>query len=289
MKNIVGQQPQFQYFRTRSPILIRELWSRAGCKASDRQGYGPFQRIRLHRDAQRRRSRERNGQPERKIRGRKDGNGDRGTAKRRTGIWQPQSGWKGRRWLNPKVRSIACTPAAVVTGHAGAVMIDFESEMPFVHWTTDALNLKGSHQTVELAAWHHSPTLSYTIADSYVTFEAPAEWGEGSSQVRLQRTSGGIYECHSQSTWFRGVRAETGTHVIMTGWWSTVRAGGTGIFIGVWLFRTTVQEGYNRRGPDRCGIANSDQNLLRDRWPGVGQWLPPFVRSSACRSVPYDL
>ena len=112
-------------------------------------------------------------------------------------------------------------------------MMDLESETPFVHWTYDAFNLKGSHQTVERAVWHHSPILSYTIADSYVTFDAPPGWGEGASPVRLQRTSGGNYEYHSQSSWFKSVRAETRTHFIMTGLWSAFRSGGTGIFIAV--------------------------------------------------------
>ncbi len=39
-------------------------------------------------------------------------------------------------------------------------------------------------------------------------------------------------------------------------------------------------------GPDRCGIASSDQNLPRYRRLGVVQEPPPFARSSACRTVP---
>jgi hypothetical protein len=90
-------------------------------------------------------------------------------------------------------------------------MMDLESEMPCVHWTSDAFNLKGSHQTVEWAVWHHSPILCYTIADSCVTFDAPPAWSEGASPVRLQATSGGNYEYRSQSTWFKSVRAEKGS------------------------------------------------------------------------------
>src|ERR1039457_888537 len=47
--------------------------------------------------------------------------------------------------------------------------------------------------------------------------------------------------------------------------------------------------GIGGAGPDRCGIASSGRNLLRDRWLGVALWPPPFARSSACRSVPCDL
>jgi hypothetical protein len=55
------------------------------------------------------------------------------------------------------------------------------------------------------------------------------------------------------------------------------------------LERRPRRRGIGGAGPDRCGIASSDQNLPRDRWPGVVQRLPPFARSSACRSVPCDL
>lgn len=112
-------------------------------------------------------------------------------------------------------------------------MIDLESEMPFVHWTLDGFNVKGSRQTVERAVWHHSPILSYTIADSWVTFDAPPEWGERALPVRLQETSGGNYEYRSQRAWFKSVRAETQTDIIMTGLWSTFRADVGGVFIAV--------------------------------------------------------
>ena len=55
------------------------------------------------------------------------------------------------------------------------------------------------------------------------------------------------------------------------------------------LERRPRRRGIGDAGPDRCGIASSDQNLPRDRWLGVAQSPPPFARSSACRSVPCDL
>jgi hypothetical protein len=55
------------------------------------------------------------------------------------------------------------------------------------------------------------------------------------------------------------------------------------------LERRPRPRGIGGAGPDRCGIASSDQNLPRDRWPEGVQWPPPFARSSACRSVPCDL
>src|ERR1039458_10884435 len=45
--------------------------------------------------------------------------------------------------------------------------------------------------------------------------------------------------------------------------------------------------GIGGAGPDRCGIASSGRNLLRDRWLGVALWPPPFARSSAKRHGPY--
>jgi hypothetical protein len=45
--------------------------------------------------------------------------------------------------------------------------------------------------------------------------------------------------------------------------------------------------GIGGAGPDRCGIASSGRNLLRNRWLGVALWPPPFARSSAKRHGPY--
>jgi len=55
------------------------------------------------------------------------------------------------------------------------------------------------------------------------------------------------------------------------------------------LERRPRRRGISGAGPVRCGIASSDQNLPRDKWPGVARWPPPFARSSACRSVPCGL
>ena len=55
------------------------------------------------------------------------------------------------------------------------------------------------------------------------------------------------------------------------------------------LERRSRRQGIGDAGPDRCGIASSDQSLLRDRWLAVVQWPPPFARSSACLSVPCGL
>ena len=55
------------------------------------------------------------------------------------------------------------------------------------------------------------------------------------------------------------------------------------------LEQRSRRRGISGLGPDRCGIASSDQNLLTSRWLEVGRWPQPFVRSSACRSVPFDL
>src|SRR5229473_536624 len=55
------------------------------------------------------------------------------------------------------------------------------------------------------------------------------------------------------------------------------------------LERRPRRRGIAGAGPDRCGIANSDQNLLRGRWLEVARWPPPFAQSSACRNVPCGL
>ena len=59
--------------------------------------------------------------------------------------------------------------------------------------------------------------------------------------------------------------------------------------LGVATLERRSRRGIGGAGPVRCGIPNSDQNLLTDRWLGLGRVLQPFVRSTACRSVPCDL
>jgi hypothetical protein len=110
------------------------------------------------------------------------------------------------------------------------MMIDLKSDTAFVHWTSE---FQGSQEAVERSVWHHVPIIAYVITDSSVTLDAPAEWGEGQSPVRLQKTPDGGYEYHSETGWYRSVRAETWTHVIMTGRWTVSRGDGTGIFIAV--------------------------------------------------------
>ena len=64
----------------------------------------------------------------------------------------------------------------------------------------------------------------------------------------------------------------------------------TGFETGVaTLEQRSRRRGIGGVGPDRCGIASSDQNLLTSRWLEVVRGLQPFARSSACRSVPFDL
>jgi len=59
--------------------------------------------------------------------------------------------------------------------------------------------------------------------------------------------------------------------------------------LGVATLERRSRRGRDGAGPDRCGIASNDQNLLRDIWLGVERWPPPFSRSTACQSVPCDL
>ncbi len=60
---------------------------------------------------------------------------------------------------------------------------------------------------------------------------------QNGAQVRrrfaFKRLRAGITNINPESAWFKSVRAETRTHVIMTGWWSVFRSGGTGVFIAV--------------------------------------------------------
>lgn len=114
-------------------------------------------------------------------------------------------------------------------------MIDLESERPFFHWCTDSreMNSGDGEIAVERSVWYHVPVVSFVIAESSVTFDAPADWVDGISPLRLQRTSACKYESYSKDLSLKCVRAETRSHVIMTGRWFKGPANTTGVFIAV--------------------------------------------------------
>jgi hypothetical protein len=71
---------------------------------------------------------------------------------------------------------------------------------------------------------------SYAIGASYLTFDAPLDWGEGHRPVRFMRTDAGCYQHRFEDTFYSGVRADTTKHVILTGRWTETNYG-RGVFI----------------------------------------------------------
>ena len=59
--------------------------------------------------------------------------------------------------------------------------------------------------------------------------------------------------------------------------------------LGVATLERRSRRGRGGAGPVGCGIPSRHQSLLRDKWLGVERWPPPFARSNAFRSVPFDL
>lgn len=80
----------------------------------------------------------------------------------------------------------------------------------------------------------------YAIGALYLTFDAPEEWGEGSRPVRFVRTANGLYEHQSEYAINSGVRADTQTHVVLTGRWTETDYG-RGVFILVLPIKSSEQ------------------------------------------------
>jgi len=112
-------------------------------------------------------------------------------------------------------------------------MVALDSDTPSFYWTFDEFDdLKSERNRQEFgnAVWKRNDIASYSIGASYLTFDAPADWGEGSRTVRFIRSAEGLYEHHFEGTFYSGVRADTQRHVIVTGRWMELDYG-RGVFI----------------------------------------------------------
>src|SRR5438309_1733657 len=97
-------------------------------------------------------------------------------------------------------------------------MIALDSETPCFYWTFDDfedLEQERTEYGFRNSVWKRNAITSYAIGESYVTFDSPEEWGEGDTPVRLDRTSDGRYEYHSEGIRYEGVRADTQSHVVL--------------------------------------------------------------------------
>jgi hypothetical protein len=112
-------------------------------------------------------------------------------------------------------------------------MVALGSEMPYFYWTFDEFeDLKSERKRQEFggSVWKRNDIVSYAIGASDLTFDAPTDWGEGPRPVRFLRTAEGSYEHRFEDTFYSGVRADTQSHVVLTGRWTQTDYG-RGVFI----------------------------------------------------------
>jgi hypothetical protein len=114
-------------------------------------------------------------------------------------------------------------------------MMNLESETPYFNWTFDKFEDLDQHRNengFENSVWKSDVIPSYAIGEAHLTFDLPEEWGEGLPPVCFHRTSDGHYEHRSEGIAYDAVRADTETHVVLTGRW-TESDFGEGVFIAV--------------------------------------------------------
>jgi hypothetical protein len=114
-----------------------------------------------------------------------------------------------------------------------AVMVALDSDAPCFYWTFDdfeGLKSERNRQEFDGSVWKRNDIISYAIGTSHLTFDAPADWGEGPRPVRFLRTAEGSYEHRFENTFYSGVRADTQSHVVLTGRWTQTDYG-RGVFI----------------------------------------------------------
>ena len=128
-------------------------------------------------------------------------------------------------------------------------MVNLESETPYFYWTFDRLGdlEQGQNQYgFDGSVWKADVILSYEIGEAHLTFDLPAEWAKGLPPIRFHRTPGGSYEYRSGGLVFDAVRAETNTHVVLTGRWAETDSG-RGVFIAVFPISKVQRSFWKRR------------------------------------------
>lgn len=122
-------------------------------------------------------------------------------------------------------------------------MVNLESETPYFHWTFDKivdLDEQENGPGFEGSVWKSDMILSYDIGEAFLSFDAPEEWAVGDAPVRFHRTDDGRYEHRSEGIAYDAVRADTKTHVVLTGRWSEVDFG-KGVFIAVFPIKLSEE------------------------------------------------
>ena len=99
-------------------------------------------------------------------------------------------------------------------------MVNFESDTPYFYWTLDKfedLDQKRSENGFEDSVWKSNVIPAYDIWETQLSFDPPEEWGVGLSPLRFHETPDGQYEHRSEQGDYDAVRADTRTHVVLTG------------------------------------------------------------------------
>jgi hypothetical protein len=118
---------------------------------------------------------------------------------------------------------------------AEAIRVNLESETPYFYWTFDKLDDLKREQPAygfEGSVWKSDLIPSYAVGEAHVTFDSPESWGEGLQPVRFHRTSNGRYEHRSEGVAYDALRADTETHIVLTGRWTEADFG-KGVFVAV--------------------------------------------------------
>jgi hypothetical protein len=113
-------------------------------------------------------------------------------------------------------------------------MVNFESDTAYFYWTFDRLGDLEQGQAqygFDRLVWKCEMIQSYTVGESQLTFCSPTTWA-GLPPLTFCRTPQGHYEHRSEGVVYNAVRADTKTHVVLTGRWSEMELG-KGTFIAV--------------------------------------------------------
>ncbi len=114
-------------------------------------------------------------------------------------------------------------------------MVNLESDTPYFYWTFDEVedsDQKRSENGFENLVWKADVIPAYDIWETELSFDPPEEWGVGLPPIRFHQTPDGQYEHRSDNSAYDAVRADTRTHVILTGRWAESNFG-EGVFIAV--------------------------------------------------------
>ena len=114
-------------------------------------------------------------------------------------------------------------------------MVELQSDKPKFYWTFDRIDDLTEEQEnlgFDGCVWKMNHVDSCAIGSNFVAFNLTVELGGVPRHVRFEETSDNVYTHLADGLVWVGVKAETATHVILTGRWAE-DYWGNGIFIAV--------------------------------------------------------